>query len=101
MQHQFNCKTYFHQDEHKKFTVEDAPKYYAKRTYNSISKAYSSSFNPLCTHMSSQYNPSSPTLLHRPIDQKAVKINEIKKLVEIFTTKIKLTICKINCKKVN
>lgn len=93
MQHHFNCKTYFQQDEHKKFTFEDAwrllkddhkclvdlPKYYAKRIFNSISRAYSSSFNLLCTHTSIQYNPLSLTLLHRPIDQKTVKINEIKK----------------------
>ncbi|KAI5402881.1 hypothetical protein KIW84_050468 [Lathyrus oleraceus] len=56
-----------------------------KRTQNSASRAYSSSSNPL-TPMSSEYNPSSPSLLRRPVGQKASKMKEKEKLVEMSST---------------
>ncbi|XP_058772007.1 glutathione S-transferase T3-like [Vicia villosa] len=94
-------RIYF-QDEGEKFTFEsawrllkDEPKWLtgsseasAKRTKNSASGAYSSSSNPP-TPTSSEYNPSSPTLLRRPIGQKEAKRKEKEKIVEMSTPDVK------------
>jgi hypothetical protein len=93
----------YYQDEHEKFTFEhawrllkDEPKWLAgasepsaKRTKNSATGAYSSSSNPP-TPTSNEYNPPSPSILRRPMGQKAAKRKEKEKPVEMSNPKVKL-----------
>lgn len=51
------------------------------------------------TPTSSEYNAPSPTLLHRPINQKTTKRKEKEKLVEISTPNIKYDDSKDELKK--
>ncbi|KAI5386189.1 hypothetical protein KIW84_072664 [Lathyrus oleraceus] len=81
----FNKHRDINYKERKSMALKGSLEVSPKRTKNSASRAYSSSSNPL-TPTSSEHNPPSPSLLRRPIGQKATKRIEKEKLMEMSST---------------